>query len=61
MFIPIFICAVISEADSGLYVAKASNGPDSSTCSAQLVVRESKWPFQQIGFFFGFHSYFFTI
>lgn len=31
-----------SEADSGLYTAKASNGPDSSTCSSQLIVRESE-------------------
>ncbi|KAJ6641273.1 Obscurin, partial [Pseudolycoriella hygida] len=28
------------ESDSGLYTAKASNGPDSSTCSAQLIVHE---------------------
>lgn len=31
-----------SEADTGLYTAKASNGADSSTCSSQLIVRESK-------------------
>lgn len=31
-----------SESDSGLYTAKAANGSDSSTCSAQLIVHESK-------------------
>lgn len=30
-----------SETDSGLYSAKAANGADSSTCSAQLIVHES--------------------
>lgn len=34
-----------SESDTGLYTAKASNGADSSTCSAQLIVRESKHKF----------------
>lgn len=31
-----------SESDTGLYTAKASNGADASTCSAQLIVRESR-------------------
>lgn len=40
---PISFHKICSESDSGLYTAKASNGPDSSTCSAQLIVRESEY------------------
>lgn len=36
------ITTATSENDTGLYTAKAANGSDSSTCSAQLVVHESK-------------------
>lgn len=35
-------CTSNSESDTGLYTAKASNGADASSCSAQLIVRESK-------------------
>lgn len=31
-----------SETDSGIYTAKATNGTESSTCTAQLVVQECK-------------------
>lgn len=37
-----FLLKNSSESDTGLYTAKASNGSDSSTCTAQLIVRESK-------------------
>lgn len=37
-----------SESDSGLYVAKASNGSDSSTCSAQLIVHESEFALELV-------------
>lgn len=41
-FISLLFIFIRSESDSGLYVAKASNGSDSSTCSAQLIVHESE-------------------
>lgn len=31
-----------SEDDSGLYTARANNGAESATCSAQLIVQKSK-------------------
>lgn len=31
-----------SETDTGIYTAKATNGTESSTCTAQLVVQECK-------------------
>lgn len=39
-----------SETDTGMYTAKAANGSDSSTCSAQLIVHESKLNFSMLFF-----------
>lgn len=43
-----FVFLSHSESDTGMYTARASNGADASTCSAQLIVHESEYPNEKL-------------